>query len=360
MDATFNNVLYIGPFNEFGGMGSVLNMYKKNMQNIKYISTNPKNENSSKVFSFINVLVTLTCKFLLDRDIKIIHIHSAANASFVRKSMIGLFSKFCGKKTVFHIHSGSFEHFYANSGVFRPVIQFILKKMDCVICLSDQWFEFYTKKLGLEKVIVLGNPVEVQERLPKQYNSGILNMLFLGMICDNKGIFDLIEYLRTNKYFLANLIQLKIGGNKDTEKLLELLSDPILASNIQFCGWVKADYKHKLLSECDVLILPSYFEGLPVSILEAMAYSKPIIATNVGGIPSIVKDGFNGWLFTPGSFKELDFVFDQIFHNPSTLTNYGNNSFQMVSCFSPEIIHYHLSDIYAQLIGPTSNHLTYK
>ena len=78
-------------------------------------------------------------------------------------------------------------------------------------------------------------------------------------------------------------------------------------------GWVQNEAKQSTICSCDIYVLPSYFEGLPVSILEAMAMGKPIIATNVGGIPSIVQNGYNGWLFSPGKFNELNKIFDEIF-----------------------------------------------
>ena len=360
MDNPFNHVLYIGPFNEFGGMGAVLNMYKKNIRDLKYVSTHHSSENSSKILTFIRVIFNIAGTLLLDRDIKILHIHSAANGSFVRKSMIGLFGKLCGKKVAFHIHSGSFDQFYDKAGTFKVLIKTFLQKMDCVICLSDQWYTFYTQKMGLDKVIIVGNPVELNPMLSTQNNSGILNLLFLGMICDNKGIFDLIHYLRNNKYFRLDLIKLKIGGNNQIDKLQKLLIDQNLNAHIHFCGWVKDDYKDQLLSECDLFILPSYFEGLPVSILEAMAYTKPIIATKVGGIPSVVKEGFNGWLFNPGKFQELDVILDQIFKQPALLTEFGKNAHATACMYAPAIINHNLSNIYIQLMESDSSQLTYK
>jgi len=360
MNNPFIHVLYIGPFNEFGGMGAVLNMYKKNISDLKYVSTHQSSGNSSKILSFIKVIFNITGTLLLDRDIKILHIHSAANGSFVRKSMIGIISKLYGKKVVFHIHSGSFDHFYEKAGRFKVFIKLFLHKMDCVVCLSDQWYTFYTKKMGLERVVIVGNPVELNTVVTTHNNSGVLNLLFLGMICDNKGIFDLIQYLRYNKYFKLDLIKLKIGGNNQIDKLQKLLSDPCLNTHIQFFGWVKSDFKDQLLSECDLFILPSYFEGLPVSILEAMAYSKPIIATKVGGIPSVVTDGFNGWLFNPGKFQELDAILDHIFKQPAILADFGKNSYSIASQFAPAIINQNLSNIYTQLLESTSNQLTFK
>lgn len=225
--------------------------------------------------------------------------------------------------------------------------------MDSVICLSEQWKHFYQDKLGLDNVTVIGNPVEIPGLLEYQNDTNKIQLLFLGKICDHKGVFDLIEYLRFNPFFLNNQIELLIGGNGEVERLKQIISDPCFKNNIQYCGWVQEDLKVQLLSNCDIYILPSYFEGLPVSILEAMAFGKPIIATNVGGVPSIVRNNHNGWLFTSGSFGELDSIFEQIFETRQLLIDYGKSSYVQVSQYAPELIQQDLTNLYQKLIPIT-------
>ena len=70
-------------------------------------------------------------------------------------------------------------------------------------------------------------------------------------------------------------------------------------------GWISVDQKLVLLKEADIYILPSYQEGLPISILEAMSAGLPIISTPVGGIPDAVTDGENGYLIEPGDSEAL-------------------------------------------------------
>ncbi len=350
MISIFKKVLFVGPANEFGGIGSVLNMYSKHFENLNVISTSSKDIILDKLFHFIQIFFKISIICMTDKQIKILHLHSAAKGSFVRKSIIGLTGKILNKKVVFHIHSGSFETYYNNAGIFKYLILFVLRNMDIVICLSDQWKLFYQNCLGLKNVVVIGNPVEIPEYFEYQNESNNIELLFLGKICDNKGLFDLIEYLRSNKYFLNNQIQLLIGGNGEVDRLKLLLKDKKLINNIQYCGWVQEDYKVQLLSNCDIYILPSYFEGLPVSILEAMAFGKPIIATSVGGVPSIVKNNHNGWLFNPGSFEELDAIFDDIFTQRKSLSDFGKSSYIQVSKYAPDLIQQDLTSLYQKLM----------
>jgi glycosyltransferase involved in cell wall biosynthesis len=353
MSSIFKKVLYVGPVNEFGGIGSVINMYAKHFDELNLISTSTSDASINKHFHFLNSFLKISFICITNSDIRILHLHSAAKGSFIRKSIIGLTGKLFNKKVVFHIHSGSFETYYKKAGIFQFLIQFILYNMDTVICLSEQWKHFYQEKLGLNNVIVIGNPVEIPELLEYQNDTNRIQLLFLGKICDNKGIFDLIDYLKSNLFFINNQIELLIGGDGEVDRLKQLLKDPCLNNKIIYCGWVQEDLKVQLLTNCDLYILPSYFEGLPVSILEAMAFGKPIIATNVGGVPSIVQNNQNGWLFNPGSFKELDTVFEQIFEKRDILSNYGKSSYIQVSQYAPELIQQDLTNLYQKLIPTT-------
>ena len=87
-----------------------------------------------------------------------------------------------------------------------------------------------------------------------------------------------------------------------------------------------------------------------MSILEAMAISKPIIATNVGGIPRTVKPGENGWLFGPADIDALQNIFDEIKNNPSVLEAYGKKSFEIVQDFSIIRVIEKLNGIYGKLL----------
>ncbi len=352
MNNIFSNVLYIGPTSDFGGMGAVVNTYAKHINKIKLVSTSSENNKASKATSLLKVISKVNDYLTNDKSIQIIHIHSASKRSFLRKSILALLGKFHNKKIVFHIHSGAFDTYYANAGLFKIIIKSFLRNMDVVVCLSEEWKEFYLTTMKLSNVLVIGNPIEMHVYNGHNLNNRVLNLLFLGKICNEKGIFDLLEYLKQNSYYLNNQIRLTIGGNHDVSRLQSLLDEPIFNTNIHFCGWVEPDLKAKLFTECDVFILPSYFEGLPVSILEAMSYGKSVISTRVGGIPSIVKEGFNGWLINPGNFIELDAVLEQIFNQSSILIEYGFNSHTTAKKFSTNIVTQQLEHLYSSLLVP--------
>lgn len=350
MHAIFKKVLFVGPENEFGGIGAVLDNYRKNINDFKFVPTFSSGGKMFKTFFFIKSIFKILKSLFQDHDIEIIHLHSAANGSFIRKSIICLIGKSSGKKIVFHIHSGGFKAYYENARLLQPYIRFILNLSDRVICLSEQWLDFFNNGIKLNNVVVIGNPIEMNGCGEKKTAGKVLNMLFLGKVCDDKGVFGLIDFLKTNKYYLDSQIKLVIGGNGEEERLRKLLQEPNLGKHIEYHGWVQGEDKKRLICECDIFILPSYMEGLPVSILEAMANGKPVIASNVGGIPSIVKNDHNGWLIDPGAFYQLDIVLEQIFLNDKILSTYRNNSLDEAARFSSSVILNELSELYTSLL----------
>lgn len=347
----FKQVLYIGPhYSLRGGMASVLKVYAQSIRPFNFIAGYYYLNPVAGIFYFGGALFKLFWILLTNRDIKIVHLQSASRGSFFRKSIMILLSKLFGKKTILHIHGGEFKIFYNHAGFLKNYIRFILNSVDEVICLSDEWKDYFDSITDKKKAIVLNNPVIFPASSSPKSAGAPVKVLYLNHINKAKGIFDVLDFIEENKEWLAGSFIFEIAGAGDNQELEQFISTNKLHHLVKYIGWIEGAEKENLIKGCDVFILTSYNEGLPMSILEAMVYSKAIISTKVGGIPRIVKPGENGWLVTPGNKNELLEVFNEIKNNSNILAGYGNRSYAIAGDYSPEAVKEKLGRIYEEVL----------
>ena len=137
-----------------------------------------------------------------------------------------------------------------------------------------------------------------------------------------------------------------LGGIGKVAELKAMISHYHLHDIIDFKGWIGESEKEKLFREADAFILPSYNEGMPVCILEAMSFGLPILATRVGGIPEIMEHGVNGYLFNKADKEAMLQAIMCYVNDPSKLQEQGQHSYQLVQRFFPQQVIPLMEDIY--------------
>lgn len=343
-----NNILTIGCQwkKPKGGIAVVLNSYSRIFPKFNIIvNSNGKNA-IANLLQLLYSLVMTTAKLAFCRDIRIVHIHTASNNSFKRSALFISLAKYFKRKVVIHIHGGGFKEYYEKNTSF---VHKNLLKCDTIIALTEYWKEFF-EGLGFENVIVVPNIVDSPTIQERKCDDGKTHILYLGLITKAKGIFDLIDTIYEHKEDLKGNIVLHIGGNGETTTLQSIINERDLSQFVKFEGWVSGNKKVELLNNADVFILPSYTEGLPISILEAMSYKLPVISTPVGGIPEVIKDGENGLLFTPGDKNALYQAIDKLTTDKGLREEMGEKSYKKVQPHLPEIVAKELEDIYKHLL----------
>lgn len=291
-----------------GGMATVINQLLssslKDHFDIKYIATHCDGSQADKAGKAISAFFAYLL-YLIKARPEIIHIHSASRASFYRKSFFIIVAKLLANKVIFHLHGGEFMEFYTNesSRLRRNIIKTILIKTDLVIALSNSWEKRLHSILPTLPIKVLPNAITIPDSISISSHK-VPVIIFIGRVEQKKGFPDLMaaaEILKSRKVNFNCII----CGDGDIKYWKDQCAAKNLSNEFDFKGWVTNSLKHDLLCESDIFVLPSYNEGMPMSVLEAMAYGIPVIATTVGGIPEIINNGVNGFLIHIGDIIAL-------------------------------------------------------
>jgi glycosyltransferase involved in cell wall biosynthesis len=204
-----------------------------------------------------------------------------------------------------HIHGAEFDEFYTNATERKKrLIARIYLKCDVIIVLSREWKDKLKPEINGLDVRIVENFSTIPNKVTVPDNRENI-ILFLGYIGNRKGAYDVPSVV---KKVIAHIPDVKfiLCGNGEVEELRKVIKENNLENYMELTGWISGKQKDELLNRCKIYFLPTYNEGLPMSVLEGMAYGLPIVSTNVGGIPTVISTGINGYLFEPGSI--LDFA----------------------------------------------------
>lgn len=292
---------------EKGGMNSVIDQlmdhdWGDDFQ-FSYLATHVTGNQIKKAFFYANAYRRL--KKLIKQDaFDIIHIHMSYKGIFYRKYYVTKLCKKYNKKVIVHLHGSEFKDFYNGGNEKRKMqIQELFSISDASIVLGEDWKKFILNIAPRANAIVINNAVSLPPFKDKEANK-VRTFLFLGALIQRKGLIDLLEAIKQMKSQGVSCFHLLIAGSgTDEQRLKEYMQTNGLQECVEFMGWITKEQKPKLLKKSDVLVLPSYNEGLPIAILEAMSYGLPIISTDVGSIAEAVKE--NGFLIKPGDVNSL-------------------------------------------------------
>jgi glycosyltransferase involved in cell wall biosynthesis len=324
------HVLMLGPhYNCKGGIATVLRNYLEYQDNkdidFDFLSVRGDSPRAIKLFQSIFGVFKLIIKLIL-KKYDMIHMHPSENTGFFRYIPYYYVSRCFRNKVVMHMHGGSFNEFLEKlSKFFNKRIVKVLENSSKLICLSDFW-ETYFNSINIWNTSVINNSVIVHQC--NYYDSESKNITFLGFIEKRKGIYDLIEALK----IIENEVDftLNVCGSGEEDLLKKKIADLSLSKRVIMHGWIGPEKKDELLKNTAIFILPSYNEGLPMCVLEAMSYGIPIISTPVGGIPELVKEE-NGILVTPGKCAEIAEAIKELWHNIEKRKEMSEKNYNLVN-----------------------------
>lgn len=344
-------VLMIGPDRSVHGgiSGVVNNYYEAGLQQkieLCYIGTMIEGSKITKLLQAGKAYFRFLMKL---PGYDIVHVNMASDSSYYRKSVFIRTAFFCHKKIVIHQHGGNFEEFYHTelSEKGRRNVKKVLSMGDAFLVLGNAWKLFFGTIIDAGKITVLPDSI----RIPASYDKrcGGHNILFLGRLCKEKGIGELLAVIPVLREKYPD-VHLYLGGIWEDMDLKKKAS--ALSSCVTDLGWITGEEKKKYLQKCDIFVLPSYFEGQSVSILEAMAYSCAVAASKTGGIPEMITENETGLFVLPQDTKTLRISLDRLLADPDLCKRLGENARKKVAAeFSIEDNMKRLLAIYEDILA---------
>lgn len=318
---------------EQGGIASVVKEYLNaglaNRVNLRLIETHRQGALIFRIYYFLRSLTKYFLEIIRARE-AIVHLHLAQKGSFIRKFILFLFAKICLKKTVVHLHGSQFEKFMHSNNLTRFLTRFMFEHADRVLVLSSRWNKKVTNFAPRSCVVTLYNPTPLS--FVKKSCDKSVNALFLGRLGERKGTYDLISCIKKNSEVLRNRkTRFTLAGDGDVEKIKKIVDAAGISDLVDFPGWISGNQKKSYLQNSDFVVLPSYNEQMPMSILEGMACGRPILGTNIGGVPEMIEDGKNGYLMEPGDVDRLGECILKLSSDSELRQQMGRRSREIVS-----------------------------
>lgn len=182
-----------------------------------------------------------------------------------------------------------------------------IKESNAFIVLGERWNKAIKEIEPNTRIVQVKNAISIPRECIK-WNDEVFRVIYLGVLIPRKGVADILKTVKKIKdsNFEGNVQLVIAGSGCEEERLKQMSFEMGIANIVEFIGWVDDKRKKELLQSSQLLVLPSYNEGLPVAILEAISYGLPIVATNVGDVSAAVHEGKNGYLIEPGDVDALE------------------------------------------------------
>lgn len=321
-----------------GGIAAVISGYYgselEKKYDITYVESYKNGSKFQKIFKGIKGYFDFL-KIVLFNKPDLVHVHSSFGMSFYRKLPFIFIASFFKIPIINHIHGAEFNSFYTNASKKKQMlIKHTYRRCAALVALSEEWKEKLSQIVPLDKITIIENYSILHrdaliERLERTTNNTVL---FLGELGKRKGCYDIPEIVSDVVREIPDVkfIMAGTGAATDENNIKKRIMEKCVSDNLVFPGWIRGSEKDKILRYADVFLLPSYNEGMPMSILDAMGYGLPVVSTNVGGIPKIVENGRNGYTLFPGDVAGISKAIIGILTDERVRKQYGKESFNIV------------------------------
>ncbi len=347
-------LLVIGPGSRSrGGISSVIQLHRgapfwKRMQ-AQLLSTYDDRGALEKLSAAAGAYAAAPFRIMRAR---VVHVHVAAQLSLLRKLPFVCIARALRKPLVVHVHAASEESLFRKTPRFA--VRFTLRSASRVIALSESWAEAIVKHVPQARVVVVPNPVSTHDPANMRPRSRPV-VLYVGKLEPRKGYADLLTAAAAVlRDFPA--AQFWFAGHGETAQARARCEQLGIGGSVRLLGWVGRTHLEQLYREASVLALPSYGEGVPMAVLEAMSHGVPVICTPVGGLPELIEDGRNGLFVAPGDPAALAAQIARLLGDPARAASLAIAASETVQqrCGLAAVSR-SLETLYAELLSPAAS-----
>jgi glycosyltransferase involved in cell wall biosynthesis len=254
----------------------------------------------------------------------LLHVHVAGRGSTIRKIILVHFARALRLPVVLHLHDYDYRQSLQR---FPKFIQRLARSMfrisNWVVVLGDKDRDLVETELGVsaDRLSVIPNAVPAPRRnsditanalaqVSAQVSAhvstrGPVQILFLGNPSRRKGVHDLIAALAERPLRDMDWHVTVAGGGDEIATFREQAKAAGLSDRVDFTGWVGRAETMALLESADILVLPSYAEGMAMSVLEGMSYGLCVVCTPVGSLQYVIENEVTGLIVEPGNVAGL-------------------------------------------------------
>lgn len=256
-----------------------------------------------------------------------VHVNVAERLSLFRKSAVIILSHALGMPVVLHLHAQLHHSYRRMWWPVQAVVRWVFSLASGCVVLGANARHFVIDELRVPPdrvdIVLNGVPEPVEVRRARRTGSA-QRVLFLGNLSKLKGVSDILEALAMPELDTSRLEVIFAGGG-DIPAYRAQAKDLHVDDVVRFQGWVDQHEAAQLMACADVLVLPSYVEGLPLVILEALANGVAVVCSPVGEIPSVLTDGVNACFVRPGDVRGIAACLQRLLEQPALMESLEKN-----------------------------------
>jgi glycosyltransferase involved in cell wall biosynthesis len=289
---------------------------------------------------------------------------------FIRDALIISTGRLFGMNVIAQVHGSNFKTFLNNSSPYmKIIIKFIMSRLARIIVLADRFRSQFQGIMPEEYIKVIPNAVDSKpfyNETIKITKGETLNILFVGHLSQAKGFLDILksipqvlisnpnvkfyfagEWLDEEKNILYDENGKRLYSDIDEVKSLWREMNKQYGDRIHYLGVMTGDNKIQAFNNADIFILPSYSEGFPMVVLEAMAAGLPLIVTAVGALPEVLEHNVNAIFVPTGDPSAISSAILNLLINPAKRKQMGKiNRLLVGQKYSPNVVALKLANIF--------------